>query len=458
MKNSLLQEIKETLTISVPLVSSQLVYASSNFLSTAMVARLGEDALAASVLVSMIWMCLTVLFFGILNSVSSLVSQRYGANNPTGISKLMGSAILLGFIVIIIQVAILLSVPFFLNYSAQPSTVIHEATRYLHSLIWSLPALVMLVILEQFLAGVNRAKIVLRVSLLIVPVEIPLIYALIFGKFGLPPCGIAGIGYGFAMTYSITLMGLIWHIHTSKHYQAFAVFKRMFRVNMEYLKELVTIGLPIGFMHVIELSAFTLMTFWMGHFGTTILAAHQIVLQYVWFAITLVFAMSQAVSIRVGHSVGRQNIESVYYASYVGMFMNSICVAAIAISFYAIPQFYLQLDLNLQDSQNAPLITDSIQLFGIAAFLLLFDNFRIIGYGALRGLKETQYPMYAALVSFWVIGLSSAYLLGFIEDLGGVGIWWGLTLGILAGAVMVLYRLQQLLKEIDFVELNAVAE
>lgn len=453
-KIALYKEIKDTLTLSVPLVGSQLVYASSNFLSTAMVARLGEDALAASVLVSMIWMCLTVLFFGILNSISGLVSHQHGANQPTAISQLMGSAIFLGAIVTVIQIAILLSIPFVLHYSNQPPAVITQAVHYLHALLWSLPALVMLVILEQFLAGIGHAKIVLRVSLLIVPIEIPLIYALIFGKFGLPACGIAGIGYGFAMTYTVTLIGLIWHIQTSQHYRAFAVFKQLFHFNYQYLKELVVIGFPVGLMHVIELSAFTLMTFWIGHFGTTILAAHQIVLQYVWFAITLVFAMSQAVSIRVGFCAGSNNTQTVYYAAYVGMVINFICVALVALSFYFVPAFYLQLDLDLRAAANTQLIHDAMQLLAISAVLLVLDNFRIIGFGALRGLKQTKYPMYAALVSFWIVGLSTAYLLGFTYEYGGVGIWWGLTIGIGVGACMVLWRLEHALRTLRFIAVS----
>ncbi len=45
----------------------------------------------------------------------------------------------------------------------------------------------------------------------------------------------------------------------------------------KYFKELIHVGLPMGFMHVIEICAFTIMTFWIARFGTTTLAAHQIV-------------------------------------------------------------------------------------------------------------------------------------------------------------------------------------
>src|SRR3989338_4425647 len=85
-------ETKGNLSLSIPLIASQLIYASSGFVGTALVARLGEDALAASVLVSTIWMTLSVLFFGILNAISVLVSHQFGAKNQQAISEIMGQS------------------------------------------------------------------------------------------------------------------------------------------------------------------------------------------------------------------------------------------------------------------------------------------------------------------------------------------------------------------------------
>lgn len=453
---SIRKELKETLAISVPLVSSQIVYASSGFLGTAMVAHLGEDALAASVLVSMIWMCLSVLFFGILNSISVLVAHQYGANNNEAISKIMGQSIILGVIVTILIMATMLAMPPLLHLTEQTAEVLRLAKIYMFSLLWEVPALVMLIILEQFLAGINRAKIVLRISLLIVPIEIPLIYVLIFGKFGVPAFGIAGVGYGFATTYTISLIGLVWYLCKSKQYKPFGIFKHIWNFNANYFRELVVVGLPMGFMHVIEVSAFTMMTFWIARFGTTMLAAHQIVIQYLWFAITLVFAMSQAVTVRVGHSVGREDIIAVRQASYVGMTLNFICVLIIAILFYAAPNFFLSLDVDIHSPENYALVKDASILLSISAVLLVFDNFRIIGFGALRGLKDTNFPMIASIISFWLVGISSAWVLGFYYQKDGPGIWWGMTLGIICGAIMVLIRMQKILKTVDLAEIKNV--
>ncbi len=456
--HSIRSEIKNTIATGVPLVSSQIVYASSGFLGTAMVAHLGEDALAASVLVSMVWMCLSVLFFGLLNSVSVLVSHQYGANNHEAISKIMGQSFILGTIVTIILMAAMFTMPFFLNLSGQPPHVLMLSKAYAYSLIWEIPALVMLIIMEQFLAGINRAKIVLRISLIVVPMEIPLIYMLIFGKFGLPECGIAGIGYGFATTYTITLIFLTWYLYNSKQYKTFGLFKRLKEFNGKYFKELINIGLPMGFMHVIEICAFTIMTFWMARFGTTTLAAHQIVLQYLWFAITLVFAMSQAVTVRVGYSVGREDVTAVRLASYVGMCMNFVCVLLVGLIFYFMPTLLLGLDMNVNDPANAQLIHDSTRLLAIAAVLLIFDNFRIIGFGALRGLKDTHFPLYASIFSFWMVGLTAAYIFGFVMKGHGQGIWWGLTLGILVGAALVLHRMHKILGTVNLAAIKNIGQ
>ncbi len=449
IRHAIKQELNETLSISIPLITSQLIYASSSFIGTAMVAKLGEDALAASVLVSMIWLSMSVLFFGILNSVSVLVSHQYGAKNDQAISRVMGQSLILGLILCIIMLLMLFTMPYFLKWSDQPARVLQLAREYMFSLLWTVPSLLLLIILEQFLAGIHRAKIVLRISLLIVPIEIPLIYCLVFGKLGLPACGVAGVGYGFATTYFITSVSLVYYLYRSPQYKRFNIFQKIGSFDKSVLKELLAVGLPIGFMHVIEVSTFTFATFWISQFGTTMLAAHQIVMQYLSFTITIVFAMSQAVTVRVGHSVGQKNLQAVYYASYVGMFMNLLCVAIIALAFYIIPTFFLQLDMNVLLPKNAELVRDSSALLSMCAILILFDNCRIIGFGALRGLKDTQFPMYASLISFWLIGLPAAYYFGFITLSGGKGIWWGLTLGIACGALIVLTRMNILLKRVD---------
>lgn len=447
--HSIKSEIKGNLSISLSLIASQLIYASSGFVSTIMVAHLGKQALAATVLVSMIWMSLSVLFFGVLNSISVLVSHQFGAKNYKAMSDIMGQAYLLGGIIFLTMLGIMLAVPYFLQFSHPAPEVASLASLYTFSLLWTLPALVILIVSEQFLAGIGQTKLVLRISLLVVPIEIPLIYMLIFGKFGLPACGVAGVGYGLAITYTATAIGLILYLRHAKHYRQYKIFSGISRIHFTYFKELLRVGLPMGFMHLIEVSSFALATFWIARFGTDMLAAHQIVIQFLSFSITIVFAMSQAITIRVGHAVGRQDLSGVRDAIYVGMIMNFLVILLIAIGFILFPEFFIHLDIHAENASNQLLIQYASSLLSICGALIIFDNFRIIGFGALRGLKDSQFPMLASFISFWLIGIPLAYLFGFVYHFAGNGIWWGLTLGILCGSIIIFFRIQTILKQVD---------
>ncbi len=453
--HSIKSEIKGTLALGLPLIASQLVYACSGFISTAMVARLGQNALAASVLVGITWFGLLVLFIGILNAIGILVSHQYGAKNYKAISEIMGQSHLLGLLIAVPILLVLSSMPWLIQLSDQPAAVLSYAKEYAYSLLWTTPALISLMISEQFLAGIGKSKIILRISLTVVPVEIALIYGLIFGKWGLPACGIAGVGYGFATTWTITAVSLIC-LFTSKKYQEFGVLQGILKANWKWLKELFRVGLPIGCVQVIDLVAFITATFFIGHFGVTMLAAHQIVMQYLNIAVTLIFAMSQAVTMRVGYSVGKQDIVGVKYAAYVGMVLNVFCMLIVIFIFNIFPNFLLSLDLNMQDIKNATLIDAATILLSIVSVFLLFENFRLIGMGVLRGLKDMTFPMYISLFSVWGVGIFSALWFAFILHGGSAGIWWGLTAGMACGAALVLLRLRYVLRRVDLQKLMEI--
>src|SRR3989338_7897348 len=127
------------------------------------------------------------------------------------------------------------------------------------------------------------------------------------------------------------------------------------------------------------------------------------------------------------------------------MGLNSIFIILIALSFFLIPEFFLSIDINIANPANKTLVHDASMLLEIAGILLIFDNLRIIGFGALRGLKDTRFPMYAAFVGFWIVGLGCAYLFSFILSFQGKGIWFGLTVGIASSAIIVLARLGYML-------------
>ncbi len=77
----------------------------------------------------------------------------------------------------------------------------------------------------------------------------------------------------------------------------------------------------------------------------------------------------------------------------------------------------------------------AVPLLLVAAAFQLVDALQAVASGVLRGFRDTRTAVLIAVFSYWVIGLSVAYILGFSGGLGGVGVWAGLAFG-LAAAVL----------------------
>ena len=80
-----------------------------------------------------------------------------------------------------------------------------------------------------------------------------------------------------------------------------------------------------------------------------------------------------------------------------------------------------------------------VNLLRIAAAFQLFDGLQTVTTGALRGAGETRTPMIANFIAYWVLGLPAGYALCFHAKWGVIGLWIGLSIGLIAVAIIVLY-------------------
>ena len=79
-----------------------------------------------------------------------------------------------------------------------------------------------------------------------------------------------------------------------------------------------------------------------------------------------------------------------------------------------------------------------VRLLAVAAVFQLFDGLQGVGTGVLRGLGDTRTPMLWNLGGHWFIGLPLAYVLAFQFGLGVIGLWWGLSSGLIICGVALL--------------------
>ena len=96
--------------------------------------------------------------------------------------------------------------------------------------------------------------------------------------------------------------------------------------------------------------------------------------------------------------------------------------------------------------QDPEVISIASTLFIIAALFQLSDGIQVTVIGALRGLQDIVYPTAITFIAYLCIGLPFSYLAAFEFELGYIGIWIGLLIGLTISAILNMMRFWSLTK------------
>jgi MATE family multidrug resistance protein len=143
--------------------------------------------------------------------------------------------------------------------------------------------------------------------------------------------------------------------------------------------------------------------------------------------------VSSAGAVRVGHAIGALDPARASAAGWTAILLGLAFMTAAAAVFLIAPRPLV----SVFTTQAAVVELGSVLLF-VAAIFQLFDGLQIVATGVLRGAGDTRTPMITNLASHWFVGLPVGYSLCFLLGFGVVGLWIGLSTGlIIAGLVLV---------------------
>jgi MATE family multidrug resistance protein len=120
-------------------------------------------------------------------------------------------------------------------------------------------------------------------------------------------------------------------------------------------------------------------------------------------------------------------------AGWTALLLGAGFMAMAALSFFTIPRAILSIY-----TDDAALLDTAVLLLYIAAVFQIFDGTQVVATGLLRGLGDTRTALLTNLVGHWVLGLPAGWLLCYAAGLGVYGIWVGLSIGLMAVAIMLL--------------------
>lgn len=437
-----LQETRAIFMLSLPLAASQVAQIATLTIDVIMIGQLGPQPLAASSLGVTLYFFAWVIGFGPMTAVSPIVAQARGANlsdrrTPRAALRMalwtaFGLSIPLGVLLVFAE-------PLFLALGQPPQTAA-LAVPYVWALIPSLPLSLGFAATRSFMSACEAPRAQLVIILGSVGLNALLNYMLIYGHFGAPRLELVGAGIATTIANAAALAALLVWASVARRTRRYLIFARFFRPDWAMLGQLFRLGVPMGLTVLFEGTLFQAGVFLMGRFGDTVLAAHQIAINFASVTFMLPLGLALAGTVRVGLAAGRGDrpgarragLVTIAMAAGLGVFFGALMWLAPG----AIAGLYLPDD----DPRTPEVLALATTYLAVAAAFQIFDAVQVAGAQTLRGLKDATVPMVLAGLSYWVVGFPVALVLSVWGGWNGLGVWWGFVAGLGVAAVAMTAR------------------
>ena len=434
------REVRALLALAFPIIISQVATTAMGFVDAVMAGRVGPRDLAAVALGNSIWVPVFLLMSGILLATTPKVAQRFGANAHPEIGPIVRQALWLAVFTGVCAAALLIGAKPLLQLMKVDPQLVEPSMGYLHGIASGMPAVGVYCVLRCFSDGLGKTRPSMVLGLCGLALNIPLNYVFIYGHLGVPAMGGVGCGWATAIVMWFMALGMLVWTFRGAIYQSSKVYSHFEWPKWAIIKRLLSVGVPIGVAVFAESSIFAVIALLIGSLGATVVAGHQIALNFSSLVFMIPYSLGMAITVRVGQALGRQQPREARFVAGVGMGTALVwaCISASLI-------YVLRGPIATVYTADPTVIEVATMLLMFAALYQFSDVIQVTAAGALRGYQDTRVTMILTLFAYWGVGLPVGYALGLTDWLGQAngpsGLWQGLIVGLTCAALMLTVRL-----------------
>lgn len=437
---------RETLVLGLPLIGSHLAQMALHVTDTVMVGWYGVVPLAAVVLGASSFFIIFVVGSGFAKAVMPLVAAAMGQGDEVQVRRAtrMGLWLSIAYGLVLFPV-FWRSEPILLALGQEPE-VAALAQDYLRIAGLGLVPALCVTVLQSYLAALHRTQVVLWVTLLAVAVNIAVNWALIFGNWGFPELGVRGAAIATVAVQVLSLLALELYAGLLPALRRFHLFQRFWRPDWHAMGQVFRLGLPIGLTGLAEGGMFQASALMMGWIGTVELAAHGIALEVVALTFMMHVGLSSSATIRIARFSGAEDRAALRLAAKVAVALSFAVAMASVVLLVTVPGQIVALFIDMTKPESAAILAYGTALLGVAALFQLGDAMQVMALGLLRGVQDTRMPLLLAAVSYWMVGIPMSYVLAFPLGFGGIGLWFGLLVGLACASGSLMLRFWRLVR------------
>ncbi|MBE6130674.1 MAG: MATE family efflux transporter [Erysipelotrichaceae bacterium] len=427
MKKDKKQQINNVIKLSIPAILTQLATIAMQYIDSAMVGRLGENASAAIGLVS----TTTWLFSGILSALavgfSVQIAHHFGAKEfKEGRIVLRHGLVfsfIISFILLVIGCSIAYPLPILLR--ADPS-IWNDATLYFVVFTLSLPFMMLNNICASSLqcSGNMVVPSILNAVMCLLDVIFNIIFIPLYGVLG------ASIGTALSVIVTSLIMFIICCFIDKK---LRITVSDNTKYNKIIIHKAIKICIPIALEQVARSGAMIVSTGIIAPLGNTAIAANSFAVTVESICYMPGFGVQSAATTLVGQEMGAGNYKKAKQYGNISIWLGSLIMTVMAIMIFVLCPYIFKLLTPVEEVQAL-----AVTVLRIGCFAEPLYGVSIVSSGALRGAEDTLVPSILNLLSIWVVRITLAIIL--VVPLGLVGVWLANTIELCVRGILLLIR------------------
>lgn len=429
-------ELKQLLKLMLPILITQFAQAGFGLIDTIMAGQLSATDLAAVAVAVGIWLPVMLLCSGIMLATSPLIAAALGAKEQQHIATITHQALWIALGLGLLGMLLLQCMPLFFDVLKIPANLHDKAGLFLHSIAFGIPAVTLYTVLRCYSEALGHPRVVTLISLLALPILVPLNYVFMHGLFGLPAMGGAGCGVANALLQWLMLLTLFFYLKKAKTFAHVRLFQKFEQIDPIWFKRILLLGFPIGLAIFFEVSIFSAGALIVSPLGDIVIAAHQIAISITSMLFTIPLSLGLALTIRIGQYYGARNHFAMRQVQKLGFLVATV------FAFITMLVLWFGRGWIIHHYNDDPMVFQVA--YGLVVYAIgyqMMDAWQITAAGCLRGMQDTKAPMWITLIAYWIVAFPVGIYLTRYANFSAAGVWLGLIIGLFIACILLVSRL-----------------
>ena len=410
---------KKIFQLVTPIVIQNLLSAAVGSADVVMLNYVGQSSISAVSLAANYSHILFMFYYGLGTGATMLCAQYYGKGEYEPIRVVEGMAMRISLIASLTVAAMALFKPELLMmiFTKDPE-LIQLGAVYLKYMSITYICWGILEIYLAVLRSIGKVKISMALNVMAFILNILLNAVFIFGLFGAPKMGVAGVALATMLSRVIELLGCI--IVSFRQEEIRLNFLYMFKKNKLLMQDFMKLSITALGNDIVWGLAFSMYSVIMGHLGSDVVAANSLVTVVRNFGTTFCFGIASGGTILLGNILGSNQMEEAKECASQIVKLTIFAGAVGGIIVLIVSPFVLQF-ASLTETAHRYL-----------KYMLMINSYYVMGAavnttliaGVFRAGGDSRFGLICDFIDMWIYAVPLGFLAAFVLKLPVMAVYF----------------------------------